>query len=262
MSVHVRNMFSVISIVLLAIIVGGGSVAPAHAGNVAPRVPVLLELFTSEGCSSCPPADSLLEKLSQTQPVRGAELIVLSEHVDYWDALGWKDPFSSGKYTARQNDYAEKLDPAAGVYTPELVIDGRAGVVGSDWGAASAAIEHATTVKKPSMSISRASRERDNIVVHVDAEAPRQTGSALYVALADDHDRSHVTRGENQGRTLSHVAVVRALTFVGIVPPQRDISRDISMRLPDGAGTNGLRIVAFVQNQKTGAILSLASTNL
>jgi hypothetical protein len=254
-------MFPVISAVLLSITLAG-SLARADAGSVTPRTPVLLELFTSEGCSSCPPADALLEKLDRTQPVRGADLVVLSEHVDYWDSLGWKDAFSSAQYTARQNAYAQKIDPAGGVYTPELVIDGRAGVVGSDWGGASAAIQQAAATKKRSMSISRAAREGNKIIIHVDAEAPSQTGSALYVALADDRDRSHVTRGENQGRTLSHVAVVRALTFVGTVPAQRDISRDISMHLPDGAGANGLRIVAFVQDQKTGAILSLASSRL
>ena len=113
---------------------------------------MLLELFTSEGCSSCPPADRLLETLDRTQPVAGADLIVLSEHVDYWNRLGWTDPFSSALFTQRQQDYVRQFH-LDGAYTPQLVVDGQTDVVGSDERAARSAILKAETHSKPAIDV-------------------------------------------------------------------------------------------------------------
>ena len=140
------------------------------ADNGASRVPVLLELFTSEGCSSCPPADRLLEILDQKQPVAGADLIVLSEHVDYWDRLGWKDPFSSSQYTARQQDYTNKYN-FDGVYTPQLVVDGRFGLVGSDGREASSAIQKAIREQKIPIEISNVARDGNQVTAHIEFHA-------------------------------------------------------------------------------------------
>ena len=155
-----------------------GALICAAADNNSSRVPVLVELFTSEGCSSCPPADRLLELLDHKQPVPGADLIVLSEHVDYWDRLGWKDPFSSSVFTARQQEYSYRLR-GEGVYTPQLVVDGQFGFVGSDGHEATSAIQEAIREPKIAITISNASRDRNQATAHVEVPAAHQRCAAF-----------------------------------------------------------------------------------
>jgi hypothetical protein len=153
--------------------------------NRSVRVPVLLELFTSEGCSSCPPADALLMRLDQTQPVNGAQIIVLSEHVDYWNHLGWSDPFSSSQFSARQEAYGRAFRVDA--YTPQLVIDGSEQFVGSDAGPIQAAIARAISRPKLAVKIVSAQREGSEAVVTVSALAGQ---GDIWIAVADERDES------------------------------------------------------------------------
>jgi len=236
--------------------------AGAPADNGATGVPVLLELFTSEGCSSCPPADRLLEILDQKQPVTGANLIVLSEHVDYWDRLGWKDPFSSSQYTARQQDYTNKYN-FDGVYTPQLVVDGRFGFVGSDGREASSAIQKAIREQKIPIEISNVSRDGNQVTAHIELHADQsfKGGRAvLYVAIADNRAESHVAHGENAGRSLAHVAVTRVLKQVGAINLDSASAKDVTLSVQPRA--NGSRLVAFIQDPKSGHVLGVAAQKL
>lgn len=237
----------------------------AGADKDGTRVPVLLELFTSEGCSSCPPADRLLEVLDQKQPVSGADLIVLSEHVDYWDRLGWKDPFSSPQYSARQQEYASKFS-RDGVYTPQLVVDGRFGFVGSDEREAVSAIQKAMREPKMAVAISNISRDGNLVAAHIEWPASAQNArggkAVLYVAIADNKAESHVTRGENGGRNLAHVGVSRVLKQVGPIALESAFAKDVTVSVQPGAGSNGMRLVAFIQEPRSGHVLGVAARNL
>ena len=206
--------------------------------------PVLLELFTSEGCSSCPPADRLLETLDRAQPIAGARIIVLSEHVDYWNRLGWTDPFSSALFTERQQEYVARLH-LDGAYTPQLVVDGQKDVVGSDEPAVRAAIMQAESQAKASIVL-KAQRAGTTANLEIDARGSGR-GTRVYVALAEDHARSQVTRGENAGRNLSHVAVVRSLLLAGKSDEQGAFIKHLIMPL-HSANAGTLRIVVFLQD--------------
>ena len=198
--------------------------------------PVLVELFTSEGCSDCPPADRLLARLD-------TQAIVLSEHVDYWNQLGWKDPFSSALFSRRQESYCSQLN-SKGPYTPQMVVDGETEFVGSDSGRAAAAIAKASRRPKAAVKLTRTAAG-----LEVEITSP-PAGGEVWMALADDHDASTVTAGENRGRRLEHVAVVRSLQKIGSV--KRGGSFSHLLELP-AAGTPQ-RVVVFVQQSREGRV--------
>ena len=250
---------------LVAVIAGFAFVPICRAAeSSSARVPVLLELFTSERCSSCPPADRLLEILDEKQPVAGADLIVLSEHVDYWNSLGWKDPFSSSQYTARQQDYSNRYNLDS-VYTPQLVVDGRYGFVGSDGHEASAAIQRAIRERKIPITISNVVRNGNQVTARIDSPADQNfkgVRGILYVALADNRQESHVVHGENAGRSLAHVAVTRVLKQVGIIELDSASTKEIALPVRPESAASGSRLVAFLQDPKSGHVLGVTEQKL
>ena len=257
-----KEIMTKLSFFAAALALAAGMPISVAADSGAPRVPVLLELFTSEGCSSCPPADRLLETLDQKQPVAGAELIVLSEHVDYWDRLGWKDPFSSPVATARQQDYTNKYN-LDGVYTPQLVVDGRYGIVGSDSREATDAIQKAMREQKIPIAVSKVSRNGNQVTAHIELRGDQNFKGGrgvLFVAIADNRAESQVARGENSGRSLAHVAVTRTLKQIGAIDLDSATAKDVTLSVSSGA--NGSRLVAFVQDPKSGHVLAVAVQKL
>lgn len=169
----------------------------------ADSAPVVVELFTSQGCSSCPPADALLNKLARDGKIAGRAVLPLSYHVDYWDDLGWPDPFASPAWSARQRDYAQALGDDR-VYTPEMVVAGRVGFVGSDALRAAKAIAAAPAQKKLTVTATWTKSQ-----VMLDGSAP--SDAALIVAIFQDGTRTKVPRGENAGEVLTGDRVVRKL---------------------------------------------------
>jgi hypothetical protein len=233
--------------------ISGRTSGSAKTGDANARVPVLVELFTSEGCSSCPPADTFLQKLDR-QPLPGAEMIVLSEHVDYWNHIGWKDPYSARFYSDRQSVYAKRFD-LDGPYTPQMVIDGSGEFVGSDAELARKAFERALTVQKISIRLSSISIDANN-TLHVRVEADAVTSdSDVLVAVALNHVESRVLHGENGGRTLTHTAVARSMTAIGVAPRGEAFARNAQIKLEPGVARDNLRVIAFVQEAHQGKVL-------
>lgn len=231
------------------------------------RVPVVVELFTSEGCSSCPPADALLEELENRQPFGNVEIIAVEEHVDYWDQQGWVDPFSSSSWTSRQYAYTNVLG-SGNPYTPEMVVDGRDGFVGSHSGKARQAIEAAATMKKTQVNVSEISPlQNKSVTLNVDVEKlPTATGDTAEVLLAITEAGLHskVEAGENSGRELHHAPVLRELKEIGAL--DRNGSEPFSTRrvikLNGDWKAENLRAVVFVQEKKSKHILGAAEIRI
>lgn len=208
------------------------------AAPEATRAPVLVELFTSEGCSSCPPADRLLESLDP-------QVIVLSEHVDYWDHLGWRDPYSSHANTLRQEGYVRTLG-GEGPYTPQMVIDGTTEFVGNDSRRATDEIASARNRQKLGI---RLIPQGTSVRVEID---PAAKSADVLLALADDSGSSQVAAGENKGRRLHHVAILRSLRKIGTLRHGSAFAQTVAV--PAGTG----RVIVFVQDGPAGRVYGAA----
>ena len=245
---------------LLTIMACAAGAAPPWTTNAAnPRVPVLIELFTSEGCSSCPPADAWLKQLDSSQPIPGAQVIVLSEHVDYWDHDGWKDTFSSSLFTDRQNGYARALG-ISGPYTPQVIVDGNRELqLNEPQKTVDVFLKSAAAPMVP-VSIGEVSVEgAGSLRAHIDVDGHSQGHNAeVYAAIALDHAESQVLRGENGGRRLAHVAVVLELKKIGKLDGEGKFSQDFQAKLKPGIDARNLRLVVFVQEPQLGKVLGAA----
>jgi hypothetical protein len=200
------------TLLLLALVL-----APGGPPSPAVRTPVLVELFTSEGCSSCPPADALLTRLLREQPIPDAEIIPLSFHVDYWDHQGWKDPFSSKTCTVRQQRYS-KIFGEESVYTPQMVVDGQEQFTGGDEAAARRAVSSAASRTRLALKVdARVAGTGVRLSIDLPAAPANAEPIDVVVALSEDDLTSAVRRGENVGLTLTHVAVVRKLQTLGLL---------------------------------------------
>jgi hypothetical protein len=240
------------------------STVKEHAQNVSPphpRTPVLVELFTSEGCSSCPPADALLRKLDE-QPFPDVEIIALSEHVDYWNHDGWTDPYSSHAYTERQAAYGQQFRLES-PYTPQMIVDGAKEFLGSAPDKAQEAFAQAASAAKIPVHITEAKLENGLIRAHVDADAsPDHTKGEVYFVVALNQADSQVLKGENAGRRLTHVGVVRNMSRVGKLEAGRPFSRDVSVKLDKATDPSDLRVIVFVQQSGPGRVLGATMEKL
>lgn len=229
-------------------------------------IPVVVELFTSEGCSSCPPADQLLAKLEAEQPVRNVEIIALEQHVDYWNNGGWMDPFSSGSFTARQYEYAAKLGNG-NAYTPQMVVDGQAEFVGSRTGQARSVIEQAASKQRTEVMVATTGQDKgEKIQVTVGAVTNLSGGDTaeVWMAITETGLHSNVRGGENSGEDLHHAAVVRKLWKIGTAKDQgaTSFSGEELVKLDHGWKRENIRIVAFAQERKSKRILGAGSVKL
>ena len=210
---------------------------------------VLLELFTSQGCSSCPSADANLTDLLQRKKEKGEAIYLLAFHVDYWDRLGWKDVFSNSDYTERQREYATALNTRT-VYTPQMIVNGREAFVGSNKAKTNAAIELALSTPAQAGIFLKKEEQETHIELSVELTDPIPDGR-LVVALVEHHVVTKIESGENKGRTIQYDGVVRTMN---IAEAAKKLT--FSLALPSIVKKENAEIVVFLQDEATHTILA------
>ncbi len=216
------------------------------------RQPVLVELFTSEGCGNCPPADRQLAFLETQQPVPNADVITLGYHVDYFNDRGWKDEYSDAQYTKRQQLYSMRLG-AENIYTPQMIVDGQSQFVGNNQQKASEAITRSASLDKPDFAVTVNGDKADVVVTGLS----RHMTATAVLAVAEDGLVSEVKAGSNRGKRLPHMSVVRKLQPFGKVAETADEFRG-SVQLPNDAAwkKENVRYIVYLQEDMSGRILA------
>ncbi|HKF24418.1 MAG TPA: DUF1223 domain-containing protein [Candidatus Acidoferrum sp.] len=245
-----------------------GSQSAQPAAGPPSATPVVVELFTSEGCSSCPPADALLAKMETAQPFTGVHIIAIEEHVDYWNQQGWVDPFSSIEWTDRQQVYTTALHQQ-GPYTPQMVVNGRAQLVGSRTDQAVQAVEAAqgnpaTLVKIAPVQGSSPGEPRFTVSVARIAQLAPGDSAEVWLAITESGLSSQVSRGENAGRNLSHASVLRSIRRIGSADARAENSfeGEAFAKLKSNWKRENLTAVVLLQEKKSRRILGATSQKI
>jgi len=248
-------------VTFFALIMGLAAVPIHSADSTHGKTPILIELFTSEGCSSCPPADVWLQSLDASQPISGAELIVLSEHVDYWDHDGWKDPYSLALFTNRQSGYVRAMGLST-AYTPQAIVNGISELRLSEPQQIRQVLVKETSAAQVPVIIGALSVEgsRPRVLrAHIDVNGEQERQNAdIFAAVALDHAESQVAHGENGGKRLTHVAVVEELFKIGKLEKGKTFSHDLQVKLRSDMDAGNLRLIVFVQEPEVGRVLGAA----
>lgn len=239
-----RILLVIAAVAILAVLALTMHGAPPKLGPS----PVVVELFTSQGCSSCPPADALIHDIANDPAMRG-RVIPLAFHVDYWDSLGWRDPFSSAEWTQRQARYARTMHLNS-AYTPQAVVNGTREFVGSNRAALSAALEKASNGKPLCNLTLTAHRDGNSLIANIHATVP--ANDDLMLAIVEDGVTTKIEHGENAGRTITNDAIVRKL--IRVAAGRATIPVDPAWR--------NVSATAFVQDRTTLAIGAAASAQV
>jgi hypothetical protein len=245
----------VVSVAIFAAVVTAASVAFVNVNKAKPLIAdgqgfAVIELFTSEGCSTCPPADELVAKIQKENPDN--PVFILAYHVDYWNRLGWKDVYSSAAFSQRQKDYAERLKLSS-VYTPEVVVNGKEEFLGSDEKLMRKAISiELNKIPTAELSLEKASVVKNKAVINYSTKG-NTDNTSLLLALVQKNATTKVLKGENAGHTLSHVQIVSKLQSSSLKK-----KGEASFSLPADFSAPGYEVIGFIQNNESGEITGAA----
>ena len=247
------NIFSFISVAaMLPFSFCGSEAARQETTSATGKGFAVVELFTSEGCSSCPPADEVMIKLSREFP---DHVYFLGYHVDYWDYIGWKDEFAGTEYTKRQNRYAEVFSLTS-IYTPQVIVNGEKELVGSRENQLRTAIQEDLKGQVSSVIELNAKKTNEESIT-VSYKITGSENIILNIALVQLKASSNVKRGENKGHQLNHINVVRELKTIAIT---KNVNDPVGLKIPPGLPAKDLKVIAFIQNDKNMKITGATET--